>query len=682
MKEEVKYPERICNLLRTLQMSPGKSYSKNSLMARTSGYADSTDTASLASEDANAVRTFESDIEFLRSCGFDIKVSLDEHSSEYVYSLSSDSYRKGNENIKFSREEVAWLLGSLTVWGESQQKRCDKIRCKILGKSVESASPAIAPAGFAQSDLYYQILQAIESRQIINFRYHASSKGEITERRVAPMLLFINADRGLYLTGFDYTRNENRIFKLQRILDDEITVEAEKNAYEIDEEIYDNVDFERKTYLDSAAIALEPDHGHLLRHIGVPIDREELQKIQDSDSTVLTPPEGWDVYRYSEVNFYRLRALVAELGEHAKVCHPADLAETIKNAAESLAQVDSFEPIKSSTKNSGSLFRKNPTTKKYTNEAVLALSLMSWLARQPDRIGTIEAAAKHFGVKPKAISDLIYYSMGNVGADRAANTDVLRFDEVLFEEGMIALSKGPDANDTFFYSKLITADDARFLLSGLEILMAFDTDLTSEIVDQIMAKLLMIQKPVEKETLTGIMMKTASTSGLAKFLNQCIVKGQCISISYVNSADRRSDKEVKPINLRFHNLRWYLEAWDKSLKSLRVYDLERILSCETIECDFSPRSKRPTLVMADKDITTTQMKIRYSGITLVETNDIRRLENAKDYCTVEMDVVNVPWFKLIALRAGSNLLGVSAPKEWVKDLRDTAKAVVSLYPHN
>jgi proteasome accessory factor C len=106
------------------------------------------------------------------------------------------------------------LLGDHLPEGSLSSAR-DKI-VTALGDDPAHEGLQIAPATYNDPELTGTINSAIAENRLLELDYYKENEDEFTKRRVEPYAL-INGREGWYLFAYDYTRDDTRHFRLDRI---------------------------------------------------------------------------------------------------------------------------------------------------------------------------------------------------------------------------------------------------------------------------------------------------------------------------------------------------------------------------------------------------------------------------------------------------------------------------------
>ncbi|MGH2784336.1 MAG: helix-turn-helix transcriptional regulator [Actinomycetota bacterium] len=175
-------------------------------------------------------RMFERDKEDIREIGLPLElVSTDAWEGSEGYRIRKEAATI--PELDLTADERAALLLAAQAWeGQAVPGDPDRALMKLSLAAGATDDATAAPASFhtrvdASAPVLGSLLDAIERRKRVRFRYRTGGGGEAHERSVDPYGL---RHRGSwYLAGFDHDRGEVRHFKLDRIEGD-LTASAGK----------------------------------------------------------------------------------------------------------------------------------------------------------------------------------------------------------------------------------------------------------------------------------------------------------------------------------------------------------------------------------------------------------------------------------------------------------------------
>lgn len=171
-------------------------------------------------------RMFERDKDELRAKGVPIEMI------SYSALFDDYGYRIRRENmelppIEFSQEEAAMVSLAKQVWQENVGIDATKTALlKLRAGGAQLVDSPSAPSINISSPDCHLLLEAVANRRKLQFKYRSSPDLRIVQPWKTRM-------RGgnLYLLGFDETRNDSRLFRLDRMRD--LKAETKTDAFEV-----------------------------------------------------------------------------------------------------------------------------------------------------------------------------------------------------------------------------------------------------------------------------------------------------------------------------------------------------------------------------------------------------------------------------------------------------------------
>ena len=163
-------------------------------------------------------RMFERDKEELRALGIQIEMrSIDPlFEDEIGYRITPDKYKFDLGPL--TSEEVTLLALATQAWKESALRdvaRSTSLRLESIGVTADFSGLPLSPTISNVPDSLASILDAIEQRRIIDFKYF-NQEDTPESRRVAPYGIYSQQQRW-YLYCKDVERDDLRSFRLDRI---------------------------------------------------------------------------------------------------------------------------------------------------------------------------------------------------------------------------------------------------------------------------------------------------------------------------------------------------------------------------------------------------------------------------------------------------------------------------------
>lgn len=271
-------------------------------------------------------RMFERDKEELRELGIPLEVgSADAYFDDEVgYRIAPGEYAL--PELRLEPDEAQALGQATRFWHQAtlaQAASSALLKLKAAGVEVGPASPVgIEPRVRAEAPAFEPLLEAVYERQVVRFSYRRGD-GEVRVREVEPWT--IDSWRGRwYLAGYDLGREDERIFRLDRIAGP-VLLTGKAPA----EPIPDQLDVRSRV----AAFAGRPEAD--LGTATVRVRKGTCFPLRRGAGAIEEGGDGWDVL----VLTYRdgFEGYLAEFGADAVVLEPASLREAVVRNLRALA---------------------------------------------------------------------------------------------------------------------------------------------------------------------------------------------------------------------------------------------------------------------------------------------------------------------------------------------------------
>lgn len=208
------------------------------------------------------------------------------------------------------------------------------------------------------------------------------------------------------------------------------------------------------------------------------------------------------------------------------------------------------------------------------------LSLTGYLIQH--RQQQISDVAKHFDVSEKELRDaVVTISLSGVGMYRPDELFFLDYD--LLEEGILDLSFAP----TLEKVPRLSARQAAAIASGLSYLES----IVEESERKEIARLQEILSSGGKATSNlPFKVQPIKIHNDISIVRQAIGESKVISCSYINSADEVSGRELEPLSLESNDAVWFLRAYCRTKKQVRVFRLDRMREINVKQETYSQAS--------------------------------------------------------------------------------------------
>lgn len=544
-------------------------------------------------------RTFERDKRDLQSIGVPItaeKWAYGDPSVDY-YTLDPAVY--ADRDIGFEPDELAALhlatrrvrlpgtAGVFLKTGIPSEADLDTVR---RSDPTAGGLDARQVAELQYRDAVTPLASASSKRMSVRFRYRKAD-GTISPRRVVEPWHLEYAHGHWYLTGWDRTRADRRLFRVDRI--------AEGSVFE-----FDKAKEPVGPKLDVAS--MKPwDHG-----AGEPVS---VRVLVDADLAALAATRaGVDGERQSDGsliltlrvrNSDALRSFVLEFSEHAEVIEPEHVRQEIITWIEAL--IDSSSPgtqTRSSTEAPRRSARSSSTCRPLdaVSRTQRLLGLLPWVAARSG--ASIEEITARFDYpREDLISDL-----QALQADEDAHTDDRPFSAVDIDwcaDSEIHIRCPRWMSDPI----RLNADESARLLATAK--AALSTDLVGAVSDVSNGEMSALTRAVAKlqlmlddrkrglttrqlyaesaddsavgavaDTSIEVSLGQASEAKLS-VLRKAVGERRVIEIDYYSYArDELTRRSVDPTDVFSHKGAWYLAGWCHRARAERTFRVERIRS--------------------------------------------------------------------------------------------------------
>lgn len=322
MSTRTRADERLLNLVIAL-VNSGHGLTRAQIRATVEGYAEP------RTDDAFE-KLFERDKATLRELGFPLSMSEDTFQDSIRYWLDMQSYDMPPVHLTASQLGVLsvaaqlWRDGAL---GAESRRAVTKLRALGDPDVDTHGLGALALRVGAAGGAYGPLVDAIDSRTAVRFRYRAASTGEVAVRTVEPWRLAVRRG-GWYLLGQDRDREAARAFRLSRF-DGPVGTVGEAGAFEIPR----SVDVEAMLGLRSAQVeaflAITPGRATALRAQGRPSEATEACGCA----------EGRDLVDLTLDDLEQGARLVASYSDAVVVLEPDELREAVARRLRAAAAI-------------------------------------------------------------------------------------------------------------------------------------------------------------------------------------------------------------------------------------------------------------------------------------------------------------------------------------------------------
>lgn len=316
--------ERILNLTICL-LSARRFLTRERIRESVEGYAGLSDAA--------FERMFERDKEELRSLGVPIQTGTqsDYFGDEVGYRIPRGDFEL--PPIEFSAGEAAVVSMAGRVWQEANLAESTQLalaKLRAAGLATPEQTDLLAPPSRARVAAFEPLWQALVDGRRVSFRYRRAGSDAARTRTVEPW--GIVAHKGnWYLVGHDVGRNDTRVFKLARIVDEPVPQGPEgavRAPADLDLRALVHM-LEPRTPTREAVVAVRAGRAPWLRRRGTPVAAPEVPG---------PLPSGFEVYA---VGFDSLDTFAPELagaGSDVIVLDPPELRTLVRRQLAAVAR--------------------------------------------------------------------------------------------------------------------------------------------------------------------------------------------------------------------------------------------------------------------------------------------------------------------------------------------------------
>ncbi len=202
--------ERLLNLVIAL-LSTGTPLSRSVIQSTVAGYESDTTVAAFE-------RMFERDKEELRAMGVPIRTITDAHGEVQGYVVDSVEY--ASHDLELTADEIAVLNLAAQLWDDAVLESAALTAVRKLESAAQEetiATPSTFGVLTARDAALLPLLRAVRDGRVVRFDYRKPGDTEAEKRTVEPWAVHSKEGRW-YLVGWDADREEDRVFRLSRIV--------------------------------------------------------------------------------------------------------------------------------------------------------------------------------------------------------------------------------------------------------------------------------------------------------------------------------------------------------------------------------------------------------------------------------------------------------------------------------
>jgi proteasome accessory factor B len=266
-------------------------------------------------------RMFERDKNELREMGVPLETAeLGPGSDEPGYRIEPAAYAL--PELHLTAPELTAVAVAARVWREEGQAEAAARALRKLeadGVDVDpDALPAVQPRMSGGEAAFGPLTAAVAARRPVRFGYRSPGSAETAERHLEPWGVVSQQGRW-YVVGFDRDRQDERVFRLSRIVG-AVETDGPDGAYPVPADVDPR---ERVTATDPvqirgrAQVLVRPDAGYGLR------------RQAESATSAADPATGYDRLQIGFTDLERLAEDIASYGSAVVVEEPAELRDAV-----------------------------------------------------------------------------------------------------------------------------------------------------------------------------------------------------------------------------------------------------------------------------------------------------------------------------------------------------------------
>lgn len=499
-------------------------------------------------------KLFDRDKATLRDLGIPLTTSSEDSAFEAEtattrYRIDPSQYRL--PVLRFTPQQSRLLQLASSVWEELVLGRSARTALRKLGIHGEQAH-TIGTGHDTASETLDVLTTALRDHHIVVFDYR-NANGDIQRRTVNPWGIGTRFAHW-YLIGFDHARNEERVFRLSRMIGNVEFVDISSAA---DYDIPSNFDLSR-ALADiteavperDATLRLVPGRGELLRAAA----RDAENRTERGNPNVVTIP-----FRSEE----HLLGLILGSARAVLGVEPASLESLAREQLQSIADLHvAWVPERSAPARQR---KPMPPREVAEHRVTRLLELVPYLQAHPGaNLGELSVEFSVSEAQLREDLDLLF-----VAGPRYYPTDLI--DLTIDDDGRVWV----EDPQKFDRPLTLTVDEASALLAGLEALRDIVTD--SQDIDATQG---IIKAALPSETFESTIRTELVAQGQGAIYaqaQQAIEAAEQVRLEYLNPVrDERSVRLLDPWSLTQENGHWYLTGWCYLADEPRTFRLDRI----------------------------------------------------------------------------------------------------------
>ncbi|PQZ93907.1 hypothetical protein CQ018_09730 [Arthrobacter sp. MYb227] len=490
-------------------------------------------------------RKFDRDKKALRDMGIPLK-TVGEGGEEH-YRIPPESYRL--PEVRFSTQEAAVLGLAAQLWKDTDlESSATRATGRLAwdGSEVDKSQfTEYVPRLHASGPAFAACLNAAWAQEVVRFTY-LDAQGKTTERTVDAWGIGSRFGNW-YLVGFDHKRQDERIFRLSRIVSDVSLGEAGTRRPE-------------GFKIADALALLNPEFSGVAARIRIAKDSGWSLR---SRAQNIVPAQTHDEIVLSFHDLMSTAAEIAKLGARALVLQPESLHHAVQaNLENALRAQQAPIPAYKLSK------RRNVGRPPSTEAVARNLDIIAYVAKFGSP--TVTQTAKHFGLSEKVLLAHLQTIM-MCGVPNGLPDELI---DVEWETGTISINNAEALNAPI----RLSLPEAAAMLSGLASLRQLPDFEHSVAVESAFEKLQRAAIGFEGiDAVLSIALRSTEENANYAALIQAIRDKRVVNLGYYSaSRDAVSERLVEPIRLVEHSGKQYLRAWSRPNEQIRSFRVDRI----------------------------------------------------------------------------------------------------------
>jgi hypothetical protein len=440
---------------------------------------------------------------------------------------------------------------------------------------IDPENPLAVQSQALISRFTQDIFRAIAAAQIIEFDYQARY-GEATHRRVRPTRMMLS--RGFfYVRGFDETRQGFRTFKLSRLSNPVIT----DQTFDVAEHVESPRNVSLENPLERVIFVADPEKASEAV-MNAELICEYADFARQAPKLGLDVPDrvpsGWNLYRAKRPDFYTWSRLATEAMAHLTVLDPPKLVTATVQAAQRLTHLKLTAGESETGRLKFDEFSQRTAGVSIDNQTRVtaeSLAVMTFILKHSAAGNTCTVAelAKHFGLQPADIKNIIWDFLDLDAAASNADSDYDSFLPSIRKDGTIEVN----GSRSWVMPPSFSVHEALSLLLGLEV-AGYLAPSSQEAIATARLKVASWLGQVHELTAPQLVTNTVppSIQSSLETLNRAIEQGRTVVFTYTNASWDTALRRVAPQSVYTDRYHVYLVGVNLDKRKWHKYRLDRL----------------------------------------------------------------------------------------------------------